>query len=76
LLPDRAPARLRIKRRAWLAELDLPADERQAVAAVLRQLDVQAGLAYLGRTFWVVSFAPTPPARIYVLVSMPPTAAG
>jgi hypothetical protein len=33
-------------------------------------------VSYLGRNYWVVSFAPTPPARIYVLVSMPSTPAG
>jgi hypothetical protein len=31
-------------------------------------------VSYLGRSYWVVSFAPTPPARIYLLVSMPPAA--
>jgi len=31
-----------IKGRAWLAEQDLPGDERQAVEALLRQLDFQA----------------------------------
>jgi hypothetical protein len=30
-------------------------------------------VTYLGRSYWVVSFAPTPPARIYLLVSMPAT---
>jgi transposase len=30
------------KGRAWLAEQPLPADERQAVGALLRQLDFQA----------------------------------
>jgi hypothetical protein len=29
-------------------------------------------VTYLGRNYYVVSFAPTPPARIYVLVSVPP----
>src|SRR3954470_19488908 len=32
-----------IKGRAWLAEQPLPADERQAVTALLRQLDFHAG---------------------------------
>jgi hypothetical protein len=30
-------------------------------------------VSYLGRSYWVVSFAPTPPARIYVLVGVPST---
>jgi hypothetical protein len=37
-------------------------------------LPVSGPVSYLGHSYWVVSFAPTPPARIYVLVSMPPAA--
>jgi hypothetical protein len=32
-------------------------------------------LTFLGRDYWVESFAPTPPARIYLLVEIPPTPA-
>jgi len=32
-------------------------------------------VTYLGRSFWVFSFAPTPPARIYIFVSVPSTPA-
>jgi hypothetical protein len=32
-------------------------------------------LTYLGRNYWVVSLTPTPPARIYLLVSVPATPA-
>ena len=28
-------------------------------------------VSYLNRDWWVVSFAPTPPARIYLMVSVP-----
>jgi hypothetical protein len=30
-------------------------------------------VSYQNKSFWVFSFAPTPPARIYLLVSAPPT---
>jgi hypothetical protein len=33
-------------------------------------------VSYLGRSFWVFSFAPTPPARIYIFVPVPPAPSG
>ena len=32
-------------------------------------------ITYLGHSYWIVSLSPTPPAKIYLFVSMPPTTA-
>ena len=37
-------------------------------------IPINGPVAYLGRSYWVESFAPTPPARIYIFVAVLPTA--